>query len=194
MSQTTLHKALAYIGVEVSDFALTNSLFARPHHEPIHGIGHIYRTMLACALLGYQLQRPREALLAFCGAYVHDLSRLTDGVESSHGAQAARHAFPRFQSLWNKYDLTPLECQWVCSAVEQHSTTEWSTLAEPDYHVMAILKDADALDRCRLGDLDPHKLRYPQSRLLVPVIAHYYALTHNVNHDLTLSDFIDLLS
>ena len=42
--------------------------------------------------------------------------------------------------------------------------------------VMAILKDADALDRCRLRDLDTHLLRYLESRHLIKTIEKIYLL------------------
>ena len=42
---------------------------------------------------------------------------------------------------------------------------------------MAILKDADALDRCRLFDLNPRWLRYPESRYLIKTIEEIYFLT-----------------
>ena len=74
---SAVSQSLAYIGADPTDFALANSMFSRPKHSPMHGIGHIYRTMIGCALLGELLQKPREGLLAFCGAYIHDLPECT---------------------------------------------------------------------------------------------------------------------
>lgn len=37
----------------------------------------------------------------------------------------------------------------------------------PHWPLIALLKDADGLDRVRLGDLDPRYLRYPESRGMV---------------------------
>ena len=76
---SALSQSLAYVGVDPSDFSLRNSMFSRPKHSPMHGIGHIYRTMIGCALLGELLQKSREGLMAFCGAYIHDLGRVHDG-------------------------------------------------------------------------------------------------------------------
>lgn len=182
---------LEYIGVEIGDFALQNSMFTRPIHFPIHGIGHIYRTMIGCALLGELLQKPREGLLAFCGAFIHDLARETDGEEPEHGANAVLKCFEKFNSIWDKYQLSEEEREHIKQAVIQHSGREWMQPNDAGYNVMAILKDADALDRCRIGDLVPELLRYQESHLLIKTIENIYYKSHRVNDDIDLSSFID---
>lgn len=185
-----IQTALDYIGVEQSDFTLTNSMFTRPKHDPIHGIGHIYRTMIGCALIAHLLQKPREGLLAFCGAYIHDLARETDGEEPEHGAMAVVKYFEKFNYLWDKYGLTEEERLFVQKAVTQHSIREQMTPKDDGYDVMAILKDADALDRCRIGDLNPRWLRYPESRMLVTKMKEIYKWTQHVNSDLSFRHFV----
>ena len=187
-----LSNALDYIGVEPSDFELKNSMFTRSEHAPIHGIGHIYRTMIGCALLGQLIQKPRAGLLAFCGAYIHDLARETDGIEPEHGENAVLKHFPQFDRIWDKYQLTKVEQEQVKHAVVQHSVCEWMQPTDAGYHVMAILKDADALDRCRIGDLDPTWLRYQESRLLIRIIKRIYCSTKTINADLNFRDFVDI--
>ena len=191
---TAICSALNYIGIVPDDFALQNAMFARPVHAPIHGIGHIYRTMIGCALLGELLQKPREGLLAFCGAFVHDLARENDGVDSEHGANAALKYFDKFNNIWDKYQLTTQEREVVKQAVEQHSTREWMRCGDVGYDVMAILKDADALDRCRIGDLDPQWLRYRDSRFLIRPIEAICDKTYSVNDDIDFSSFIQMIS
>jgi hypothetical protein len=191
LSQMNINDALTYIGVDPSDFHLTDSMFFRSTLDSIHGIDHIYRTMIACALIGQLTQKPRAALLAFCGAYIHDLARATDGIENVHGANAALHYFDKFSELWDKYGLTAAERQQIKEAVRQHSIKETIMKGEDGYDVMAILKDADALDRCRLGDLNPAYLRYPQSRHLVRHIEYIYSKTVDHYDDITFTDFID---
>lgn len=185
--------SLDYIGVEPSDFALKNTMFTRPNHATIHGIGHIYRTMIGCALLGELLQKPREALLAFCGAFIHDLARETDGGEPRHGANAVQNHFDRFTYIWDKYQLTQDEREYVKQAVIQHSVREWMCCEDAGYDVMAILKDADALDRCRIGDLMPKRLRYQESRLLIETIERIYSKTYKVNDDINFEEFIKII-
>lgn len=187
-----IQEALRYIGADSLDFVLYNPMFSRRVHAPIHGIGHIYRTMIACALLGKALEKPREGLLAFCGAYIHDLARRTDGVEPEHGPNAAKYFSGRFQRLWDKYGLTPEECEQVRQAVSQHSTRELLRPSDAGYAVMAILKDADALDRCRLhhGGLNPDWLRYQESRRLIGFMEQICAKTRTVNRGLPFADFV----
>lgn len=186
--------ALNYIGADPADFELRNTMFARPSHASIHSIGHIYRTMIGCALLGEALQRPREGLLAFCGAYIHDLARETDGIEPDHGDKAADKYFVRFETIWDKYHLTNEERKQICQAVAQHARREWMTPKDEGYPVMAILKDADALDRCRIGDLCSEWLRYPESHLLIRPIEYIYLRTMHVNTDITLLQFMELIN
>lgn len=189
-----IQEALRYIGADSLDFVLYNPMFSRRVHAPIHGIGHIYRTMIAYALLGKALEKPREGLLAFCGAYIHDLARRTDGVEPEHGPNAAKYFSGRFQRLWDKYGLTPEECEQVRQAVSQHSTRELLRPSDAGYAVMAILKDADALDRCRLhhGGLNPDWLRYQESRRLIGFMEQICAKTRTVNRGLPFADFVSM--
>ena len=78
-------------------------MFTRPVHEPLHGIGHIYRTMIACALLAQRLRMPRSGLIAFCGAYIHDLGRTNDFIDNEHGMNAVNWHFDKYSELWEKY-------------------------------------------------------------------------------------------
>ena len=191
-----ISQSLAYIGVDPSDFVLSNSMFSRPEHSPMHGIGHIFRTMIGCALLGEMLQKPREGLLAFCGAYIHDLGRVHDGRDPRHGANAANRHFAKFNHIWDKYQLTEKERIFVRWAVEQHCCHQWLHRGEEGYDVMAILKDADALDRCRFSksNLRPDWLLYRESKQLIPTLENICQKTKTVNDDMSLSDFINMLN
>ena len=186
-------QACKYIGVDVADFNLRNDMFICPQRSIIHGIGHLYRTMIGCALLAERLQKPRIGLLAFCGAYIHDLARERDGEEREHGHNAVKYKFHEFEALWQKYNLSRPEREWICEAVEQHSVREWMRRGDTGYDVMAILKDADALDRCRIGDLDPQMLRYQVSEELITVIERCWYKTQDVNTDIEFDAFCKLL-
>ena len=193
-NQYDIDSALEYIGVSTEDFNLTNSLFTRPIHSAIHGIGHIYRTMIGCALIGTLIQKPHKALLALCGAYIHDLARHNDYIEPEHGKNAVLTHFDLFGHIWDKYQLSEDEKQQIKQAVIQHSVHEWMKEGDSGYDVMAILKDADALDRCRIADLSPHWLRYPQSKLLIKRIEDIYSKSYYINDDINFSDFIALVN
>ncbi len=190
--EQSLLQALAFIGVNPDDFFLCNHFFLRQRHAPIHGLGHIYRVMMGCALLGQLLNRPREGFLAFCGAYIHDLARLTDGCEPQHGQNAVDRSYPRFSHIWEKYGITDNERKMIHDAVIQHSGHQWQHPGDEGYEVMAILKDADALDRCRIGDLNPRWLRFRESHLLIHPFEHYYVKTRRINRAIRFRDFIHL--
>jgi hypothetical protein len=64
------------------------------------------------------------------------------------------------------------------------------TPQDAGYDVMAILKDADALDRCRIDDLDVTWLRYKESRLLVKTIEHICFKSYDVNDDISFIEFL----
>ena len=146
--------------------------------------------MIACAILSELLQKPREGLLAFCGAYIHDLARETDGTEPDHGLKAVNRHFILFDNLWNKYQITPKEKHVIKQAIIQHSTHEWMTPQDEGYNVMAILKDADALDRCRIGHLMPEWLRYDESLFIITTIKSIYNKTYLINEDINFKDFL----
>lgn len=56
---------------------------------------------------------------------------------------------------------------------------------------MAILKDADALDRCRIGDLNVKYLRYKESRYLVRRIEYIYQNTRQEYEDISFCEFLN---
>ena len=150
--------------------------------------------MIGCALIGTLIQKPRKALLALCGAYIHDLARKNDYIEPEHGENAVLNHFDLFGHIWDKYQLSEDEKQQIKQAVIQHSVHEWMQKSDSGYDVMAILKDADALDRCRIADLSPNWLRYPQSKLLIKRIEEICSKSYNINDDINFSDFIELVN
>jgi hypothetical protein len=52
-------------------------------------------------------------------------------------------------------------------------------MGDPDWPLVALLKDADGLDRVRLGDLDPSYLRVPASQSMVAFAQHLFDATHD---------------
>lgn len=140
--------ALDYIGVDIDDFNLKEKYFNAPQSD-MHGYKHIYRVMTATALIAYRTQTsPRDGLLAFCAAFVHDLARRSDSEGSSHAVNAAQTKFTEHSALWDKYALTDDERSIVQAAVWEHACSRPHTYLTRRI-VTAILKDADGLDRCR---------------------------------------------
>jgi HD superfamily phosphodiesterase len=156
---------LSEYGIDGKDFELKQSYFENVSF--IHGIKHTERVMTHCLLIGKLIERRYEAFLAFCAAYVHDMGRSGDGYNTVHGRISAEKKLPFFTPLFRKYGVSDKELKYIESAVIQHCVKEWSENGDDDYHVMAILKDADALDRVRINDLNPDMLRYEESKTLI---------------------------
>jgi HD superfamily phosphodiesterase len=97
----------------------------------------------------------------------HDIGRTHDGADYYHGAKSAGKAV----GLGLQIGLEERVREAALFAVTHHSGSEWhaeqaaaySRDREATLRVFRILKDADALDRVRLGDLDPSYLRFDVS-------------------------------
>ncbi len=144
----TIVDALAFIGVQdYSDFDLKEEFFNNPEHG-IHDARHLYRVMIAAALIAKKLNEPRRGLLAFCGAFLHDQARNHNGDDPGHGPRAAQTKWEMHHALWEKYQLTPDEQEYVRSAVSLHCSRHDCGF-NVDPLVRQILHDADSFDRCR---------------------------------------------
>jgi hypothetical protein len=128
----------------------------------LHGIKHTYRVMLHCLRLGILTNKIREAKIAFFGAYIHDMARLHDGYCTIHGAEAAKYKLPLYEGLFSKYGAIRDDILTIRQIVTRHSLHAEPQKDSKTFSTLAILKDADALDRIRLGvhDLNRDYLRY----------------------------------
>lgn len=128
----------------------------------IHGILHTYRVMLHCLRLGLLSGLLEEAKIAFFGAYIHDMARLHDGYCTIHGADSARNKFPTYIKLFLSEGAGEPDLEIIRQIVIRHSVYKEPVSDHKLYKPLALLKDADALDRIRLGrnDLNPEFLRH----------------------------------
>ena len=149
----------------------------------IHGLGHTRRVMIharAIAQAECFLAWEQEAI--FHAALWHDIGRTDDSADYYHGAKSAGKVL----ALGLQQGLEPLVYETALFAVTHHSGSEphgeraarrleffqpWEDAfrrvlipMESALRVFRALKDADALDRVRLGDLDKSYLRFPSSR------------------------------
>lgn len=144
-----------------------------------HGQGHIERTMLLGALLAQGEQLPPELteLLLLCCAY-HDVGRVSDWLDRKHGERSAEKIAKG--SLKEKFSgFSPEDINLALAAICAHSLSDrdmglvferCSVPAELEERCTLLscrLKDADNLDRVRLGDLNPKYLRCPTAKALV---------------------------
>lgn len=137
----------------------------------IHGIGHTLRVWIhaqeiaeALGLAAWQ----SEAL--HFAALWHDIGRTNDGADYYHGAKSAG----KVQGLGLHTGVEPQSRDAALYAITHHCGSEehgeraamWLPDREGALAVFRVLKDADGLDRVRLGadELDVSQLRFDVSR------------------------------
>ena len=136
----------------------------------IHGPAHIHRVLLLSALV-CQGEGVGERMVrqVFRAASYHDVGRTFDGYDVDHGARSAL----RLAELTGQTGEALRELQ---AAVTAHARPDREMEAVvASFHpqnlpraleLTRLLKDADNLDRVRLGDLDPRFLRHSSAKAL----------------------------
>jgi hypothetical protein len=149
------------------------------HPSRIHGQGHVARVIVHSFVLIDALGLEEHAERVWAAAYVHDIGRVHDGRCRDHGqyALARLPELPQVTSLLAGGGVSAEDWEGISVAVENHCRAEIPR-THPHWTLTAILKDADGLDRVRIGDLNPRYLRFPESQALVPFAEALYAETH----------------
>jgi HD superfamily phosphodiesterase len=154
------------------------SWFIRPDGQDasatIHGVAHTTRVHIHALEIAEALELDaweRDAL--HYAAMWHDIGRTNDSVDPTHGAKSAEKVF----ALGLQTDVGLRTLEVALFAITHHSRddrhAERAALsiraAEAYLRVFRVLKDADGLDRVRLGagDLDVGMLRFDVSRTRV---------------------------
>jgi hypothetical protein len=101
--------------------------------------------------------------------YLHDLARTHDGRCPEHGGWAWTRLqdLPDVRERLVRGGVRPEDWPAVEAAVTVHSCGELPA-EDPHWRLAALLKDGDALDRVRLGDLKAKWLRHPEAVAMVP--------------------------
>ncbi len=148
--------------------------FVRPDgrdaSRTIHGVAHATRVHIHALELAETLDMaPWERSALHYAAMWHDIGRTHDGVDYYHGAKSAG----KVVGLGLHTDLDPVILEAVLFAVTHHCGDETHAESaalrshdpEATLRIFRVLKDADALDRVRLGrgDLEPSFLRFEES-------------------------------
>ncbi len=158
------------------------------HREPfgIHGVGHVTRVLIWSAILSSRFADPasfryKELLWA---ASTHDVGRWDDGVDSGHGARSADWIGANLVAQRPKAGRTDISFVQELSTWHQVSDDEivkWSL-------ELMLLKDADGLDRVRIHDLDPQRLRTQQAARLADDAEKLFLATRHLE---SASDVLD---
>lgn len=137
------------------------------YQSHIHGLGHIERVLLFGGLIAMQNQcNEADARLLLTACSYHDIGRVDDSLDDGHGKRSA-------EKLPSVVSLPGEDMAYVQAAIYAHSIND--TCMEDVIRsygiydkqralkIARMLKDADALDRVRVCDLDPRFLRFPCS-------------------------------
>lgn len=140
------------------------------HDSHWHGVDHMTRVFILQELICVQLEREgividRRAVRF--AAMVHDVGRVDDGVDPDHGWRSAE---------WMKHHLAnrilPETMDRATYAVHWHVPPDQAApVMTPE---LMVLKDADGLDRVRLGDLDVARLRTDVAKQLLLTAEELY--------------------
>ena len=150
------------LNINYEDFNLSSSDF--DHQSDIHGVNHVFRVMFNCLMIGNEIQDKINTRRAFMAAYIHDLARKFDGVCKIHGKDAAENKLPIYKELFIKNGATEEDLKAIKLAVTNHSEKYEIEKNNPYYKTVALLRDADGLDLCRLDhEISPEVLRFKES-------------------------------
>lgn len=138
-----------------------------------HTKSHSARVLLLALLIGHQKGLSDEEMEALgMAAVFHDTRRLDDGIDKGHGSRAAAY----YKEYCNAHELSyDAQTYYITYYHDQDDSLglseikKSSGLTERAILLYQIFKDADALDRFRLGPdgLDVNFLRTEEARQLV---------------------------
>ena len=140
------------------------------HCSALHGQSHVSRVMVHAFRLLEATGWIEEAPRLWAAVYLHDLARTHDGRCYRHGGDAMTkfRTLPELRALFVRGGVTADDYDAIKTAVVHHSLPQELDRAHAHYRLTSLLKDADGLDRVRLGDLDPRYLRNVEARGMVP--------------------------
>lgn len=151
------------------EFSIDKNWFKR---EPfsMHGILHEYRVLVFSFLIG---KREGADINSLCYASIfHDTQRHNDGYDLQHADRAAewvmKFNFPNIQK--------------ISKIIKWHTPSDKDI---PDLNLeIKCFKDADALDRWRIGDLNSKYLRTNSARELLEFSKSLFDLTDKQKDDI----------
>lgn len=139
------------------------------HASTLHGQSHVARVMIHAFRLLEATNNREEAPRLWAAVYLHDLARTHDGVCHRHGADAMKklESVPQLRELFARGGVKEDDYDAIHTAVVYHCLPKELDRSQPHWRLTSLLKDADGLDRVRLGDLDSRYLRNPEARGMI---------------------------
>ncbi len=154
------------------------------YQSHIHGVAHIERVLLFGGLIAMQNhcnEEDTKLLLTACS--YHDIGRIDDSLDDDHGRRSS-------EKLPSVISLSSEDMAIVQAAIYSHSIDDsrmenviasFGILDKARaIRIAKMLKDADALDRVRVYDLDPNYLRFPCSCQYVNFANSLYSYYRNL--------------
>jgi hypothetical protein len=138
------------------------------HASVVHGQAHVARVLVHALRLIEATGFVGETAGLWAAVYLHDIARQHDGYCTRHGHDAWMRLadVPHVRDLFGRGGVREDDYPAIEFAVTIHCSGEPSP-SDSYYRLAALLKDADGLDRVRLGDLKPHMLRHESARSMV---------------------------
>ena len=152
------------------------------HASDLHGQAHVTRVMIHAIRLVEATGQTEHAARLWAAVFLHDIARTHDGICYRHGADAARRLRNEtsLQQRLAEAGLTEADYPAIEAAVTAHSAPNEVRRDHEHWPLIALLKDADALDRVRINDLDSSYLRHPQAQHMVSFAQALFDRTHRV--------------
>jgi hypothetical protein len=145
------------------------------HPSTLHSQAHVGRVLVHAFRLVAATGLVEETPRLWAAVYLHDIARRDDGHCTSHGADAWERLaeLPDVQALFERGGVRADDYAAIEMAVSLHSRGEPKP-GDAHARLIKLMKDADGLDRARLGDLDPDYLRHPEARGMVRFAERLY--------------------
>jgi len=162
-----VHAVAPPIALPLASLAPPPELFT--HSSTLHGQAHVSRVMVHAFRLIATTGWTEEAPRLWAAVYLHDIARTHDGRCYRHGGDAMTkfETLPDLRALFAQGGVSDGDYAIIHTAVVHHCLPKELDHAHPHWRLTSLLKDADGLDRVRLGDLDPQYLRHPQTREMI---------------------------
>jgi hypothetical protein len=165
------------VDLPLSEMVPPPGLFLHP--STLHGQIHVARVMIHATLLAARLGMDHQRKRLWASVYLHDIARRHDGVCHDHGARAILRwpELEAVQALFSRVGIGDSDMEHVVTAVTHHSKPRELDRTHRHWELTSLLKDADGLDRVRLGDLDVNYLRHEPSKDQAPFAQELFERT-----------------